>query len=899
MTGADRLSGLLVNTIYKDYLGYVWLGTDNGLDRFDGMRICNYAFEGLGQTMKKRVNCVVVTPSRQLFVGNGLGLWCAERRVGVLTRYMSDKINTSVNALYADGETLYAGTDDGLYIIDGEKLSVKRMNNILWSAANKITDIECDKAKHHLWMTTQDGLVNYDMKTGRMRIFRKEKGEGDNYFRCLTLLKGSVYVGTMSQGLLVFDTRSYRFVSGPSVGANVISDLSNDGHDKVFVATDGNGVHYVSHRQNCVVKSLLHDPGDNTTLSSNSVYSLLVDRQGLLWVGTYRTGLDYTLFHRDLFGVYQFPPVFTSANQTVNCMVMENGERYIGTRDGLFYINERTRAVRHFKMPQLTSNIILSLRRYGGQLYVGTYGGGLMVLDPANTRLQSFGGNLSKGHVFCLSPDRRGCLWIGSSDGVYRFDGRTKSIKLFDNSNSQLPAGNVYAITFDSSGKGWICTETGLCIFDPQTGSIRADVFPDGFVNRDKIRYVYEDSRHQLYFVREKGDLFTSNLSMDHFGDIKLPFLRPDMDNSILSVVEDRRHNLWIACSDGLYRMKNVNGQTYDYYTSNDGLPDQTFTNSSSLIDERGKLWFGNTKGLVFVDPDLAASSKYRELHPVRVTGILVNGEERAELTSLTFDEDNLTFFFSDMSFGAPGSAVYEYRLEGVDNDWRLAVATGQASYYNLSAGTYKFHVRTPGNPRTEATLTFSIPPFIPWWTWLFVVAAAIVSITLVLRHHPEPVKTIPPVVQDPVIEEQGNEQPEFEMVQNDVEKEKISKELLTEKECVKVKHRIVACMEKKQPYLNKNLKSADIAEMIGIQPNLLSYVLNQYMKMSFADFVNDYRIREFKRRMTEGGGSQLTLTALAEECGFGSNASFFRAFKKTHGITPKEYLHNLRSERK
>lgn len=888
MTSADGLSGQLVNTIYKDSTGYIWLGTDNGLDRFDGLRIKSYTFTEAARTVKKRITSVAVTSKGQLFAGNGIGLWAGNGRSGVLSRRFKDKIDFSVNALLADGNTLYAGTDRGLYIIKGEQAGAKLINKNAWNASNKITDLLLDKAEHCLWLTTQDGLARLDLRNGRFSTYRQADKSADNYFRCLAKTGGSLYIGTMTHGLVVFNISSPSFSKGPSVGANVVSDISSDGRDMVYVATDGNGVHYVSHSQKRVIRSFNHSPGAENSLSNNSIYSLLVDQRGMLYAGTYRTGFDYTLYHNNLFSVYQFPPEFFSHNMTVNSVTIRGCERLIGTRDGLYYINELTRRVRHFAMPELTANLILSTAFYDGRFFIGTYGGGLLTLNPATSELKSFGASLSKGHVFCMKQDPQGRLWIGTSGGAYCFDSRNGSLRHFNSSNSQMPQGNVYSIYFDSAGKGWIGTETGLGLFDPQKGTVRADVFPEGFASKDKIRCIYEDSRHHIFFVREKGDLFMSDLTMSKFGDVGLPFLRPNVDNSVMSVIEDRFHNLWIACSDGLFRMADIKGKAYDLFTFNDGLPNQTFTNSSASIDESGTLWFGNSKGLISVRPETVTATHKQQLHKAIITGVQVNGQETENYSSLPNRYGNITFFFSDMSFSDANSAAYEYRLDGADNEWRMAIATCHADYYNLNAGTYTFHVRMPGNASTETTVKVTIRPLIAWWGWALILLA-ITGFVFYITRRRKSVKAMPAAVIEPAVPDHEAENAETEAIY-----EKPQKVLLSNKECEAMKRRITLCMDEDRPWTNKNLKSTDLAANIGISPNVLSYVLNQYMHTSFNDFVNEYRIREFKKKVAEETHLQITLSALAAECGFGSNASFFRAFKKSTGITPNKYLRKM-----
>ena len=196
---------------------------------------------------------------------------------------------------------------------------------------------------------------------------------------------------------------------------------------------------------------------------------------------------------------------------------------------------------------------------FQGKYYIGTYGGGMYILDSSTLTIRDFEPSESpfvKGHVFCIKSDNDGCLWIATSMGLYQYkDG--EQLNHYTSSNSKLPEGNVLDICFDSTGKGWICTATGLCIWDPSTRSIKSDVFPEGFIHKEKIRTVYEDSSHELYFLPDKGPIFISDLSMTHFRRFQPGTLLEGKD--AMFMIEDREGWLWIGTNLGLYLMiKNV-----------------------------------------------------------------------------------------------------------------------------------------------------------------------------------------------------------------------------------------------------------------------------------------------------------------------------------------------------
>lgn len=872
---ADGLSGLLVNVIYKDVEGFVWIGTDNGVDRFDGIRLSHHNFEGVGQSSKKRVAAIAMTANRQLWVGNALGLWSLED--GVLKRQMADKIDV-VNALLADGNTLYIGTDKGLFISgDGGINNVQTANNT-WAAANHVTAL-CKDGKD-LWITTQGGLKKLDTTTGRLSSWTISNNNAtDNDFKCLTKLGQTIYIGTSTRGLLTFNTATGKFADGPQVGCSVISSLSTDGGDMIYVGTDGNGVQFVSHSQQKVVKSYKHSDGG---ISSNSVYSLYVDERKMLWVGNYRSGLDYMLFQSDLFSTYSFLPQFSSENLTVNQFCIRGKEKMIGTRDGLFFIDEAKGTVLHLAAPQLPANIILSVAFYDGKYFIGTYGGGLITFDPSTQRLDTPIPQLNNGHVFCLRTDAHSALWIGSSQGVWRWQGGKAT--LYSSKNSQLPQGNVYDVQFDSQGRGWIGTENGLAIYDPAQGIMRNGIFPKGFADKDKIRRIYEDTHHNLYFIREKGNLFMSSLSMDKFGDVPLPIISPDNDNSVLSIAEDKRQNLWIACSDGLISV-GAEGKTdtYDLFGYKDGLPSQTFTNNSVVIDDGGRLWFGNAKGLLCVDPNNAELKYRRHRKQVKISTVYVNGKVVEDLSSLSRSDNNIRFLFSDLNYSKPSSSVFEYKLEGYDDEWKLVSATAEAAYYDLPSGSYTFRVRIPGNASTETSVDIHIKSNVIWIAFLPIIMAVLIALSPAVRNRNNKQKVDKEVVA-------SNPAP-IPAASTERQQDEQQKQLLTDKESEELKKRLVNYMKDSRPYTNKNLKSADVADALGVSVNVLSFVLNQYMHVSFSDFINEYRVNEFQRMASSDRYTNLTLTALSEKCGFGSQASFFRAFKKVTGITPNEYL--------
>lgn len=895
LTASDGLTDLTVNALYKDSLGFVWIGTGNSVERFDGVFLKHYALAGADERLK-RVNVMTATAGHHLWMGNGQGLWHLNRQADAFEQVVPDVINSAVLSLLNDGKgTLYIGSERGLYVHRNGRFEHILLDPNAFSTANAVTSMTLGEGGRRLWMATLNGLYAMDLADGKMRRWHNEAG-GEHYcsFNQLARVGDKLYLGTMDRGIICFDIRQEAFYPFINVGCNVISALSTDGGRMLYVGTDGNGVHFIDTERQEETFVMRHEAGSEGSLRSNSVYSLLVDREGVVWVGFYQAGLDYTLYQGNTFEVYAYPPYFDSKDIPVRALSINGGEKLIGSRDGLYYIHEDKGLFKVFGTPRMRSDMVFCIRRFEGKYWIGTYGGGLYVLDPLTLTLDDFSREepFYKGHVFCLEEDREHALWIGTSMGVFRYkDGRMTA--RYTNANSSLPDGNVYEICFDSAGKGWICTENGLCLWDPSAHKLRTDVFPEGFFRKEKVREVYEDSAHTLYFFPDKGPLFISDLSMNRFRRLQPGTPLEGCDG--MSIIEDSRGWLWMGTSKGLFHYdKRENFVLYNFM---DGIPDPMFTLCPSVRDAEGNFWFGNSRGLIKLDVG-RVGTKSGETYPLRVTDVLVNGLSPADTDEASVDDDgrllrldgagrNITFCLSDFSYTAPAVMSYEYRLDGAEKAWQSLVGRSSVTYYSLPAGEYIFRVRRMGQPDTEVSMTVQVESGIGHWLVaglcvLLVVSAAGWRYARLRR----PVAAAPEApVMAAAEDTPGADTPA---------EEKYRTFRVPADECERLVERLEELMRREQPYRHSDLKIADLATSIGTSPHTLSYVFNQHLKRNYYDYINDYRVEEFKRLVGEEASARYTLSALAERCGFSSRASFFRYFKKATGITPSEYISGL-----
>lgn len=891
---SDGLSGSIVYTFYKDSVGYIWMGTENGLDRFDGVHFRHYSLSGSGI---KEIDAVSELPGNKILAGNAAGLWMADDESGILRPIYREVVNCGVNALLSDGRGgVLIASYKGLFHLDrnGHWHRLLLDKNLL-SSRNYINKMAL-AGKDLLWIAAQQGF--YSVRLSDFKIQDRIEPFGKNgscSFISIACVGKDVFVGTDVKGLFKYNISTKQLGRFADVGSPVIKALSANPEKRLlYVGTDGNGVHFLSTDTGDEIYSLCHQTDKMNALRSNSIYSLLVDRDGIIWVGEYQTGVDYTLFQDGAFTLYSYPPLFDSYNMIVRALAVHGSQRLIGTRDGLFFVDEARNIVRSYTTPELKSKLILCCDYIDGKYYIGTFRGGVYELDPVSGIIRDFiPGQKSddpQSIVFCITKAPDGSIWMGTSAGIYCYR-NGQLVAHYSKSNSQLPGNNGMCIFFDSSGKGWIGTELGLCIYDPSSKTLRPDIFPDGFFQKQGIQNIFQDYKGTLYFCATNGTLYVSDPDMKRFGRF-LPDLFSD-GLKCMFVAQDKERRLWFGTNNGLYRFDNNVIHPYAFI---DGLPSPIFLSCPPVLDENGRLWMGNTQGVVFYRDNI--SDVHFLPYSIRVTDVLMNGvsvggdvirktDDGGDKLQVDIPKNGeLTVCFSNFSYTQTASLSYEYMLEGMDHDWKPLKGRSDIKWYNLSSGSYKLRIRWAAMPETEVVIPFNVgSPIGEGLTAIFIVLVLIGGGGALIYYwrrqgrflfH----KIVSVIKADSKSENEDN---------SEAEKYKTLK--VSETECLKLKERLEELMREKKPYLNPELKIKDVAQLMRTPVHQLSYMFNMSMHQRYNDYINHCRIEEFKAVVASEDASQYTIEALAERCGFSSKTSFFRNFKAQEGITPNEYV--------
>jgi len=894
------ISQATVYDIKRTGSGFTWIATDQGLMRFDGEHVIKVPLS-YGDKKSKAVKSLAAMTGGDLLIGTDSHIF---RLTSDGNSYKTEPLlggmpfQATCGITSASGDAILGG-DDGVVIFspDSNQAVHLRMSGNILNLQNKVIDIA--QAPNSIYVLTKGGIFKLD-KDSRSAVPVISKFEVENLSpMSLEYAAGCLFIGTSGDGVLSLDLTNGKVentnYSDPGYVVTSL-DLSSDGK-LLFIGTDGGGVVKVDLATGRK-KLIRHSISEQNGPTSNQVYSILYDSQGLLWIGYYQNGLDFTPVSNGPFELYDNPDSFNSRGVPVRALCLNDSFTAVGTREGVVVMFKDSGDVWNVASPLLRSEMVISLLAHSGKIYVGTYGGGMQVLDPVSRSVTDFIPSVGcqvfrNGHVFSLYADNDNGIWAGTNDGLYRFD-VSGDKKHFTSYQTALPEGNVYGIFFDSEGKGWICTDSGVCIYDPEHKMLRTDLFPVSFPKSTRFRSVYEDTKRHLYFVPESGYVYSCGLDFSNPRFFDFPILH---GSDAKSVVEDSFGDIWISTNRGVFRTDS-SGHTIRFGLAA-GLPSVSFLQAQPISDKDGNIWFGNAEGLLSLDESSIESSIGRHSLPVP-TKVAVNGQSTyiipavddngCYIISLDGNANNLRLGFSTFSYAVEEPEAYEYQL---DNGLWIKFTNGMyVSLYDLKHGKHRLNVRSADDSDSSSAGETSVIIDVPYpFTWKLglcvIVALMFLSAWITYR------TLINKFGRDRVKQGSDDEAVQVSGEYSDTPIKKYVSNTMTRSEARDIACRVDEVMNKQKPYLQSDLKVAMLAEMVGISSHKLSQFFSQHKDVSFYDYVNKYRVEEFKRMVREDNVGNYTLSAMAEKAGFSSRASFFRYFKNIEGISPGEYLKN------
>lgn len=758
----NGLANNQVQCIYQDNRGWIWIGTSQGLSRFDGYNFVNFLPDPNDSTSLKGnlVRVITESASGQLLVGTetgGLNVFDRENESFIQPCKNHDEFKlkeVAVNDIVTDEKgALWIGTDYNVLIVD-TSWNVRVLTDLIESsndefAGNFVRHLRFDTTGK-LWLGTNNGLYVCDPET--LELNRFELPFGDNTNREIWEIyiddDGEIWVGTYSSGLFIINPESHdvRLVQlNPEIPrTETVKTISKGAFGEFWIGTRGGLFTYSKkHGVTAYYKKRLQNPG---SLSNNSILCVFQDAKGETWVGT-RGGLNLLakskqVFHH--FGALPGNDNYLNSSIVYAFWIDSQGRIWIGTEDGGINIYDRNRNRFTYLTADdndpnsISQNCIKSFLDDGkGNLWVGTFLGGINRIDLETGKISHFkhnpelSGVLSDNRVWDICLDKHQDIWVATSKGVDKFDRKTQKFIHYPQLNGME---QTLWIEKDSRGNLWMGSNDEVIVFNPKTSSIRRF--------HEHSRSMYEDTKNRIWIAtKDRGFASYSGVS----GAIKY-YGEDDglSNNQALCIVEDLENNLWISTSNGLSKFSPLD-ESFQNYSSKDGLGNNQFCYGAAYKTDSGEILFGSVDGFNLFKPsetvavdsdvpmvftDLKVFNKSLNVGEGDKPVLSKSLSETGHLT-LNYKQDVFTLEFAALNYVNSTNNLYKYKLEGFNRDWIGPSKDRNAHFTNLNPGTYTLRVKQVFRGKAvegkELLLGITIlPPF--WKTSWFLVLIIIVT---------------------------------------------------------------------------------------------------------------------------------------------------------------------------
>jgi signal transduction histidine kinase/ligand-binding sensor domain-containing protein/DNA-binding response OmpR family regulator len=779
LTIDDGLSHNQVNAIYKDKLGFIWIGTHAGLNRFDGNRVRSFFSDSRDTTTltSSSISGIFPLPDGKLILATAGGLNVYDREQerfyrnaapllqkfkvpGVGLTDIVEDANGNFWFVYEHTVALYRSKDQRTFLIAHDPADTMSLS----SAA--LTGFTSDK-HGNFWIAHADGVfekihagddglrVSYRdrhfVRSGDSRFYAYRiyaDSDGDLWFLVINDNQGVYHFNYQKKQWNHYTSQS----EGIRLNTSIVSMLVEDNNGLIWVGTDHGGINLIDKRKK-TVRYIKHLDEDATSLAQNSVNYLYKDDLGILWLGTYKRGISFHNENIFRFPVYQhhaFDPASLPFDDVNRFVEDEKGNVWIGTNGGGLIYFDRSKGTfkQYLNRPgdsqSLSSNVIVSLAiDHEKKLWVGTYYGGLNVFDGHKFTRFTHDPNdslsISGKNIWEIFEDSRLNLWIGTIEGgVNRFDRRTGAFE-------RLPLGQqngirspyISEIMEDKEGNIWFGTGLGIDVYDPLKKTFQHYEYSatdQASLSNNNVLDIHQDVSGRIWVGTFEG--------LNLFNPIQKSFrVYRDRDglshNTILTIQEDSRGHIWLGTPNGLSEMlPDANGgPTFMHYTPADGLQGLQFNENAAYKTRSGELFFGGPMGFNLFTPEQLKVSKNRQRiiltdfqlfqkslrigESIKGRVILSKAITETKQVVLPPGQNYFSIEYSTLNYFHSEKSEVQYMLEGLGPEW-LPVDNDsrKLTFTGLNSGEYslKFRIANEDGTWAEQKDSLAISVLPPFW---------------------------------------------------------------------------------------------------------------------------------------------------------------------------------------
>lgn len=779
--GTDNgLSQSNVICILQDRRGFMWFGTRDGLNKYNGYAFTVYKNDANDShsISNNFIRAIIESKNGDIWVATMGGVCRYNREKDQFTRFKHDpKDNYGlssdfVTSLLEDSRgNIWIGTEGGLNMYDEKKNQFVHFT-YNWNDKKGLSDgyvrYIFEDSQQNLWVCTFNGGINlFNRKDKTFARFQHDEKDSrsissNNVYTMFEDSKRRLWVGTDGGGLDLFNKADWGFrhlkhddQNSNGLAGNSVYAINEDNENNLWIGTENGGLNILDPSTG-IFHTYLNDLADNTSLSNNSVYCIYKDGRSNMWIGTFNGGVN--LVNPDVLRFAHYKHILSKnslSDNNVLCIYEDSQKNiWIGTDGGgLNLFDPQTDLFTHLQHEKNNNNsicgdYILSVCEDSkGNLWIGTWGDGVTVFNKTKGSFTHFKNNpsdsssLSNNNAWKIFEDREKNIWIGTYGGGLNLlnPGNNSFIRYQydENNKTGISSNNVQSIFEDREGKLWISTDGGgLNQFDKMKNSFIHFLQDDknNSIINNSAGSIYEDNKGNLWIgtmaglscLDKKRTWFTNYTTTDG-----LP------NNVIFGILEDQKGNLWISTNKGISRFDPLK-KIFKNFVASDGLQSNEFKQQAYCKSADGSMYFGGNNGFNCFFPDNIQDRSFDP--PLVITGFQIFNQdvpvsndakisllnksitETKEIT-ISYKQSVISFEFASLNYTIPEKKQYAYMLEGFDTKWNDIGTKRAVTYTNLDPGKYVFKVKGLNNDgswsETVTSLQLTItPPF--WLTWWF-----------------------------------------------------------------------------------------------------------------------------------------------------------------------------------
>ena len=771
ITIEDGLSQSTVETIYQDSKGYIWIGTNDGLDRYNGYEFKHYKHDKYDKNSiaNNYIVDIIEDKNGYIWVSTIGGLSRINPDKDEIKNYYSKEYSGNLSnsnlwqILCTKDNRLIASTIDGLNVYDKNK---DKFTRILYKEgelpSQYIYSLEED-INGHIWVGTDNGLVELDKDLNIVKSYQDAIGDSDVY-NVYDDSKGNIWVCTLDNGLFKINLDDKRVEnyknnnSKISIPSNNVRDIISDSEGKLWIATDKGLCTFDYEREEFITYN--KKSYQSNSLIDDEIFCLLKDSSGLIWIGTYsgisrfNPNSNFTHFKLD-------PYEDNSISGNVIHGIYEDDDKtlWIGTNEsGVNIINGESIKHLNKENSNIVSDLIEDITGFKNYIFIGT-NEGLSVLVKNDKTAKNYTitnyttkDGLPSNKIRSLFIDSKGYLWIGTNKGLAILD--TNNNKIIDITYILDEMGVsdkfIRAVYEDSKGNYYIgCfLEGGLIKINPNTKeykiykNIEND---DSSISNNSIRYINEDLYGNILVGTSHG-INILNLSTDKFNH----YTEKDglINNTIYGILVDKNNGIWMSTNAGISKLSTEDA-TFKNFTITDGLQSNEFNGRACFKSKDGNMYFGGINGFnVFNSQDIELSTFEPK---VIFDNFEINGTNKKDISNIKFksNENNIKINFFTNDYKNTKTTQYYYKLEGLENEWNMTNSNSLV-FANLGSGDYTLKIKTitqHGVMSDESSVHFTINP--PIWRSNYAICIYLILIIISILRYMHKVNTLDRLVNE------------------------------------------------------------------------------------------------------------------------------------------------------